>query len=264
MTPERLQSWIYRPVTNSRTLVLVHEPMLGQSIPVATWTREEVEALREQSGSQGEEVLTLAREHMEASGERETCKFVLQWYGERKAEPLRSTIIRLKPDDTLGSGGDITTTIAADAAAMSGSILQAIVPQLLSALEKKDRLMNGSTGIILAAYERALAMQQRSNDFLQTELAAYLQLVHDQGGGAHEPDEFREARARAIDKLVAVLPDFLNKGVAIAAHKLGTMEPPTREQKKAVALQALNALDPEDIAELVTGGASSDGEAPQH
>lgn len=262
MTPERLQSWIYRPVSGSTTLSLTYEPAIGQSSVVATWTREEVELTRENSGSQGDEVLTAARDYMEQLEQRDTCKFVLAWYGERRADPLRSTPIKLKPEEPA------SLATAFSAAAVSGgsdnALLVTVIVQLLGHLERKEKAANASQGIVLAAWERSLNMQQRVNDSQQKTIehlrAAISSLPEDESG------DMADVKARALDKLVQALPSVVNMGLQLAGSTTAAPKQLSRDQRMAAARDVLNSLEPNEIAELVASDDNTNGAAddPQH
>lgn len=271
MTPERLNSWIYRPVTGARTLTLVHQPLLGQETTIATWTREDVEMQRDQNGSQGQDVLDSAREHMELSQERDTCKFVLAWFSERSTNPLKSMILKLKPenDNALATEGDSAL------AAHGGGALVQLVPVFLNHISHTQRATIGSLGVLLAAHERTANAQQKIIDGQQAVIEKLLERVDalaSDGKGRTDSPGVAEAKARALDKLTSALPELVSAGVHIAAGKLGPPpQPPrrTREQLKAAAREAIGELHPEEIAELVSepependNGAAID--EPQH
>ena len=262
MTPERLQSWIYRPVSGSSTLSLTYEPQLGQSSVVATWTREEVEQARENSANHGDEVLTAARDYMEQLEQRDTCKFVLAWYGERRADPLRSTPLKLKPEETLNP--QLASALSGAAVGGDAGILVTIITQLLGHIAQTHRVNNASQGIVLAAFERALNMQQRTNDDQSKTIEHFRALVTEQDredGGA-----MSDVKARALDKLVQALPAVVNMGVQMASAASAPAKL-TREQRMSAARAALDSLEPNEIAELVSGEDNASGatdEPPQH
>lgn len=263
MTPEKLQSWIYRPVSGSSTLSLTYEPPLGQSSVVATWTREEVERTREESGSQGDEVLTAARDYMEQLETRDSAKFVLAWYGERRVDPLRSTPLKLKPEDQPSA----LPLSLASVATGDHALLVTVIVQLLGTLERKDRISNASQGIVLAAYERALNMQQRVNDSQATTIEHLRSLMSSLTDSDSDRGELADVKARALDKLVQALPAVVNMGVQLVTANAGPQKP-SREQRMTAARSALGALQPDEIAELGSeddnaNGATSD-DAPQH
>lgn len=250
MTPERLQSWIYRPVTSSRTLVLEHEPTIGQSKTIAQWSREEVETLREQNGSQGEEVLICAREHMENIGERDTQKFVLSWFGEKNPNALRSTIVKLQPDEASLAVGEAAARMTA---ATGGGDLAQILPFFLNHISQTQRATIGSIGVLLAAHERTASMQQKIIDGQQ----ALIQKLLEANDGQRETSGVSEAKTRILEKLSNVLPDMVSAGVHLAASKLSPPPPKPQPQlsadeRKAAARAALLELDPAEIAELVS------------
>ena len=263
MTPERLQSWIYRPVSGSSTLSLSYEPTLGQSSVVATWTREEVELTRENSGSQGDEVITAARDYMEQLEQREPCKFVLAWYGERRADPLRSTPIKLKPEDSPATA--LVPSAISAAANSDNALLVNVIFQLLGHIERNQKANNASQGIVLAAYERALNMQQRVNDGQEKTIDHLRALISTQPDT--EDGEISGVKARALDKLVQALPAVMNMGVQLATNAASAPPKASREQRMTAARAALENLDPSEIAELVSTDDSTDGgadDAPQH
>ncbi|HET8938983.1 MAG TPA: hypothetical protein VFN67_36315 [Polyangiales bacterium] len=251
MTPERLNSWIYRPVTASKVLILSHEPTIGQSSTIAQWSREDVELLREQNGSQGDEVLQCAREQMENAGERDTQKFVLSWFGDKSPNALRSTVLKLQPDESALAVGQV-------AAANGGGDLAQTLPFFLNHISQTQRATIGSIGVLLAAHERTAAMQQR---IIDSQLALIEKLLETNGGRA-DTSEVSEAKARVLEKLTSVLPDVVSAGLHLAASKLAPptaapkQQPPppqlTADQRKAAARAALLELEPAEITELVS------------
>lgn len=267
MTPEKLQSWIYRPVTNSRTLTLTYQPPIGQETVIATWTREEVLALQESGGSHGEEVLECAREYMAGAGERDTCKFVLAWFGEKNPNALRSMILKLKPDESTAPPEPIDMV-----AAQSGAALAQMIPFFLNHISQTQRATIGSIGVLLAAHERTASMQQKIIDGQQTLIQKLLEANDDR-----EPKDsaaIGEAKARVLEKLTNAIPDIVSAGVQLAAGRMtaGNAQPPstpqvmaprptptTRAELKAAALDALALLEPDEIAELVSTSEDDDG-----
>lgn len=268
MTPERLQSWIYRPVRDSRQLVLVHEPPLGQSTTVATWSREDVEQLREVNGSQGEEVLSCAREHIEALGEKDTQKFLLQWFGERSASPLRTQVLKLRADENALSPAE---NMALSAASGDNTQLVQMIPFFLNHIGQSQRATIGSIGVLLAAYERTAAMQQKFNEQQQQIIERLLEATQ---GSASKDDggEYKDAKIRALEKLVSAAPDIVGAVMSLAA---GKMQKPshapkpasgaadTAEERKAAAIDALAKLHPAELGELVSGD-DDDGAPDAH
>lgn len=263
MTPERLQSWIYRPVSGSSTLSLTYEPPIGQSSVVATWSREEVEQTRENSGSQGDEVLTAARDYMEQLEQREPCKFVLAWYGERRADPLRSTPLKLRPEEPASLAS--TFNAAAVSGASDNALLVNVITQLLGHLERKERAANASQGIVMAAWERSLSMQQRVNDSQAKTIEHLRAAIADLPDDADSGD-MADVKARALDKLVQALPSVVNMGLQLAGSASSPPKQLSREQRMAAARDVLNSLEPSEIAELVASDDNTNGatDEPQH
>jgi hypothetical protein len=263
MTPEKLQSWIYRPVTNSRTLTLTFQPTIGQETTVATWTREEVEALREQGGVHGEDVLETAREYMQGAGERDPCKFVLAWYGDKSANALRTTLLKLKPDESTAP----PEPLDALAAHSGGAALASMLPFFLNHISQTQRATIGSIGVLLAAHERTAAMQQKIIDGQQTLIQKLLEANDER----QQPDPaMGEAKARVLEKLTAAIPDIVAAGVHLAAggklaapapQQIAPPQPKSRAELKAAAMEALGALEPDEIAELSPGDDEDDGAA---
>ncbi|HEX6290291.1 MAG TPA: hypothetical protein VFZ66_13950 [Herpetosiphonaceae bacterium] len=263
MTPEKLQSWIYRPVTNSKTLTLTFVPTLGQESTIATWTREEVEALREQGGVHGEDVLETAREHMAAERERDTCKFVLAWWGDKNANPLRSTVLKLKPDESTAPPDPLETL----AAQSGGNAFAQMLPFFLNHISQTQRATIGSIGVLLAAHERTASMQQR---VIESQQALIQKLLETSDERAPVDAAMGEAKARVLEKLTNAIPDVVSAAVQLAAGggklaapaapaQIAPPKPKSRAELKEAALEALGALEPDEIAGLVVDGTEDDG-----
>ncbi|HET8939215.1 MAG TPA: hypothetical protein VFN67_37480 [Polyangiales bacterium] len=263
MTPEKLQSWIYRPVTNSKTLTLTFQPTIGQETVIATWTREEVEALRDTGMSHGEDVLESAREYMSGAGERDTCRFVLAWWGDKNPNALRSMVLKLKPDEALAPPEPAELALAASG---GGAQFAAMIPFFLNHISQTQRATIGSIGVLLAAHERTASMQQRVIESQQTLIQKLLESNDERA--QPENAAIGEAKARVLEKLTNAIPDIVAAGVHFAAGgklaapaeaaQLAPPKPKSRAELKQAALDALGALDPDEIADLDGGGNGAD------
>lgn len=150
MTPEKLSQWVNKVVPGGRTLVLAHDQAVGQPLVVATWTREDVDEAQEQNKSIGAQVLDAAQDHADSVGEG--CRFTLQWQSDT-GKTLRAIIHRAQPTERPENPH------AAHAEFVSPN---AMIGQLLSHISQQQRVINGSIGAVLSAYERALVMQQKT------------------------------------------------------------------------------------------------------
>lgn len=150
MTPEKLTQWANKVVPGGFALVLVHEQAVGGGLVVASWTRQEVDELKERGVSIGADVLDCAQDHADSCGE--SCRFVIQWQSDL-GKPIRTIVHRAQPADRP------TNEHALHAEFVSPN---AMIGQLLNHISSQQRVMNGSIGAVLAAYERALGMQQKT------------------------------------------------------------------------------------------------------
>jgi hypothetical protein len=199
MTPERLSMWLYKTVPGGVRLQLVHEQALTGGITIASWTRAEVDEARETpvpGQSIAELLIEAGEEHANNLGE--SCRFLIQWVGEQ-AQPLRTLIHRAAPTDKQSMS---------DGAALAGNVTgNAMTGQLLAHIAQQQKVINGSIGVILTAYERAMTMQQQ----MIQQLAARLDALPP----ADVSNEHVTAvKIRAFEKLADLGPDVGRLAIA--------------------------------------------------
>lgn len=207
MTPDKLQGWIYKPVPGGSTLQLTHDQAIGPSpgMVVASWSRSEVDNARECNVNQAEQVLEEAQAHADSSGE--ACRFLIQWVSD-VGRPLRTLIHRAAPSEPTNN------VYAANADSVSTN---AMVAQLLNHIHQQQKVLNGSMGTVLGAYDKALAMQQliiaQQNEMLRSSHREIRQLTE---APALTPGdtELAAMKVRALDKLMELGPDVLRMAIA--------------------------------------------------
>jgi hypothetical protein len=196
MTPEKLQGWIYKVIPGGRTLRVVHEQALGQGLTIASWTREEVDGSKAANLNHAEQVLDEAQFHADSVGE--ACRFLIQWCSESD-KPLRTMIHRAAPSEgsvnQFAAGADLVSP-------------NAMVGQLLSHIHDQQKVLNGSIGVVLSAYDRAMNMQGEMLKQMGTMLQAQRKQLAEQVDSP-EVLELTRAKTRAFDKLVDGIPDVL-------------------------------------------------------
>ncbi len=209
MDAERLNAWIYKVVPGGRVLALVHEQALGQGLVVSSWSREEVDAAQTTGVSLGDDVLATSREH--AENVNEACRFLLQWQTE-VGRSIRAMVLRAAPVEPTGN------RFAENADMVSGNATQA---QLLSHIAQQQRTMNGaisvvstSFGLVMAAYERALTMQQ---SIIET-MGKRLDNMPIAGA---EDETVLALKAKALEKLIEIGPDVARLGLQAARYAMG-------------------------------------------
>ena len=203
---DRLQLWIYKVCPGGVRLQLVHEQALTTGVIVTSWSREDVEDARANpvaGCSIAEQLIDAANEHAENLGE--SCRFAVQWVG-AQGQPLRTMFHRAGPSDPASAG-----VHALQAGNVSGNQMTA---QLLSHIAQQQKVINGSIGVILTAYERAMAMQQQ----MIAQLGARLDALPP--AAAEHSEEFAKAKIRALDKLSDLGPDIARLGIAAVQRAL--------------------------------------------
>lgn len=210
MTPERLQLWIYKVVPGGRVLALSHDQAIGPALVVASWSREDADQAREARESLAEQLLDAAQDHADSIGE--ACRFTIQWQTDapldgRPPRALRSLIHKAFPQDTPKSEG----AIVADAVSTN-----AMVGQLLAHISTQQKVINGSIGAVLAAYERAMAMQATMLKQAQEQLnQRALEMQHILEARGPETDEqLAEMKRQAWQKVLEVGPDVAKLAIA--------------------------------------------------
>lgn len=200
-TPEKLQGWIYKVIPGGRTLQLVHEQALGQGLTIASWSREEVDSNKDANVNHGEQVLDEAQFHADSVGE--ACRFLIQWCSDT-GKPLRTMIHRAAPSEGA------TNKFAAGADLVSPN---AMVGQLLQHIHDQQKVLNGSIGVVLSAYERAMNMQADMLKQTSQMLQAQRKQLADQTE-TPEQIELVRAKTRAFDKLVDAVPDVFKFAIS--------------------------------------------------
>ena len=192
LTPDRMQIWIYKTCPGGKFLTLTHEQALGQGLTVASWTRDEVYGAKERDEDFGSLVLDAAKDHADSVGE--ACRFVIAWTTDDiNPRMLRSIIHRCQPTEKPDN------VFADHADKVSGN---ATIGQLLSHIAGQQKVINGSIGVILQAYERAMNMQQSLCDKLARRLDA-LEIP----AAAQEDVRVTELKIAGLTKLVEMGPD---------------------------------------------------------
>lgn len=206
MSAERMSKWINKAVPGGTFLVLLHEQSVGTPLCVATWTREDVEEAREQAQSIGADVLSAAQDHADSVGEG--CRFLLQWQNET-TRAIRSIVHRAVPSDREPGEHALHAEFVSP---------NAMIGQLLGHISQQQRVINGSIGAVLAAYERALLMQQKTIESQGAVITARAaDAVEGELGGA-ESGELIALKARALEKLIELGPDVVRMAASSVAH----------------------------------------------
>jgi hypothetical protein len=148
MTPERFNAWIYKTCPGGTRLQLAHDQSMQSAVVVNSWEKEDVAEARDNTPGDtiGDQLLMSAQEYADNLGE--SCKFTVSWMS-ASGHPIRAMIHRAGPAQPINE-------YAANAGNVSGNATQA---QLLSHIHQQQKVINGSIGAILTAYERTIAMQ---------------------------------------------------------------------------------------------------------
>lgn len=197
MKPERLDQWINKVVPGGRSLVLLHDQAIGPALVIGCWSREECDDAQQHGLSIGDQLLDAAQDHSDNTGE--ACRFQLQWQNE-SGRPLRTMIHKSFPRDVPKQEG----AIVADAVSSN-----AMVGQLLGHISTQQKVINGSIGAVLAAYERAMAMQAqmlKQQGEMLTQRSLELQALIEQGGG---DQQLADIKKQAWTKVVELGPDVV-------------------------------------------------------
>lgn len=215
MTPERLDLWIHKVVPGGRSLTLVHEQALGQGLTVASWTREDVDDAKERAlvPSIAAQLLEAAQDH--ADSVQEACRFVIQWVNDA-GRPLRSLVHRVQPERRaeLGEGAAFADAVSPNA----------IIGQLLSHVSGQQKVINGSIGVVLSAYERAMHMQQAMMKAQAELLQAHMLEGPTRSRRSESSEELDRMKIRAFEKLVELGPGVLQMAVGAVMGRV-TGEP---------------------------------------
>ena len=212
LSSEKLSTWVNKVVPGGRALVVLHEQAMGgPGLTVATWMREDVDEARENGQSIGAEVLSSTQDHADSVGE--SCRFQIQWQND-KGQTLRSIVHRAVPTDRP------TNEHALHAEFVSPN---AMIGQLLSHISQQQRVINGSIGAVLAAYERALVMQQKTMETQASIIIATRQELATTAVLPAEAPELTALKTRAFEKLLELGPDVIRTVVAsVVAHKFAS------------------------------------------
>lgn len=216
MSPERLNAWIYKVVPGGTRLQLVHEHSLTGGLTVASWEREQVDETRETpvpGQTIGDQVIEAATEHANNVGD--SCKFVVQWT-RADGSPLRSMHHRAAPDGTGPNVEQLPTAANGNLAALQLQAQQ----QLLGHIAQQQKVINGSIGVVLTAFERAMAMQQRMIETLGARLEALPPPDADQN------EQVTALKIRALEKFAELGPDVTRLAIAAVGRAMGADAPP--------------------------------------
>lgn len=217
MTPEKVSQWVNKVVPGGRSLVLAHEQTVGQPLVVATWTREDVDECVENNRSIGAQILDAAQDHADSVGEG--CRFVLQWHSDL-GKVLRSIVHRAAPSERPANDGALHAEFVSP---------NAMIGQLLSHISQQQRVINGSIGAVLSAYERALHMQQKTLESQATMIMA--QQAQPARVGAAYDEQLIALKSEALRRGLELLPDLSRMMIAAFAGRFegDDGEPPQGE-----------------------------------
>lgn len=207
MNADRLNAWIYKLCPGGVRLQLVFDQALVSGTVINSWPREDVDAAREApipGQTIGDQLIEAAQEHADNLGE--SCKFSIVWAG-RDGQPLRTMHHR------AGPSGGTANEYAAQAGNVTGN---ALTGQLLTHIHQQQKVLNGSIGIILTAYERTLTMQQVMIEKLASRLDAMPLPSPDT-----DSEAVQAAKLRALEKVVDLGPDVARLAIATVAKHLG-------------------------------------------
>lgn len=206
MTPEKLSAWIIKVVPGGRSLVLAHDQAVGQPLVVATWLREDVDECIEQNKSIGAQVLDAAQDHADSVGEG--CRFSLQWQSD-VGKTLRAIVHRASPSERPANEHALHAEFVSP---------NAMIGQLLSHISQQQRVINGSIGAVLSAYERALHMQSKTIEQQNVMLAASRHELQTVGASVGDV-QLSQLKAEALRKFVDLGPDVMKMAIAaFGAH----------------------------------------------
>jgi hypothetical protein len=207
MTPEKLSQWVNKLVPGGRALVLAHDQAVGQPLVVATWTREDVDEALEQNKSIGAQVLDAAQDHADSVGEG--CRFTLQWQSDT-GKTLRAIVHRAAPSERPQNEHALHAEFVSP---------NAMIGQLLSHISQQQRVINGSIGAVLSAYERALHMQTKTIEQQNVMLTASRVELQTVGGGADV--QLSQLKADALRKFLDLGPDVVRMAIAAIGARAG-------------------------------------------
>lgn len=206
MTPEKLNTWLYKPCPGGVALQLAH----GQAGPtpdlvVASWSRDEVFGARDAGISQADVVIDEAQDHADSMGE--SCKFLIAWVSEA-GRPLRTIVHRVSPVEPTNN------IYAANADAISTN---AMIAQFLGHIHQQQKLVNGNMLTVCTAYERAMGMQQamltQMSDLVKSHRRE-LDRLADVTTVNPEAGELARLKSRAFEKLIELGPDVVKLAIA--------------------------------------------------
>jgi hypothetical protein len=200
MTPDRLNVWIYKTCPGGTRLQLAHDQSLQSAVIVNSWEKEDVAEARENppGDSIGDQLLVSAQEYADNLGE--SCKFTISWMS-ANGHPIRAMIHRAGPAQPVNE-------YAANAGNVSGNATQA---QLLSHIHQQQKVINGSIGAILTAYERTIAMQAGMINSLAQRIDTAPQ-------PSVEDAEVTRLKIRALEKATELGPDVFRLFLAAASR----------------------------------------------
>jgi hypothetical protein len=222
--------FLYRPPVQGKAVSLLADQGLGSTLVVVTYTREECEASADPGAGQPdlvEEVQQAAVDHCDATGE--PTRFQLVWFNadnrQIKSSP-HSAAPSEKPKDGLEPGRAMHSGEPVSAGRIVSELLNALERKDF-ALDRKDKVLNTSVGVVLLAYEKALTMQQKTIDTMAKlieELSGEAAKATRKGLAAPErtAEEIsaevrtQELKQAALGKLIELGPDLLQLGIKVA------------------------------------------------
>lgn len=208
MTPEKMSAWVTKVVPGGRSLVLAHDQAVGQALVVATWMREDVDECVENNRSIGAQVLDAAQDHADSVGEG--CRFSLQWKSDT-GQTLRAIVHRAAPSERPANEHALHAEFVSP---------NAMIGQLLSHISQQQRVINGSIGAVLSAYERALHMQTKTIDQQNAMLAASRAELQQTTVGSGDV-QLAQLKTEALRKFVDLGPDVMRMAIAAFGARVG-------------------------------------------
>jgi hypothetical protein len=208
MKPERMKSWIVARPTGATRLQLLHDGGLGSHTPVMSWSVADIENMDSPTSPDAtvNAVEEAAREH--ATSEGEPCSYLLQWQA-KNGVAIKSVGHKAAPDVDADGAPGVKLPDAMNA--------NRIVTELLGHISMQQKTMQQGMVGVLAAYEKALAMQQKVIDSLAVRVA---ELPPPQLA-AGDNEEVQRLKMIAFQKLIDIGPDVLNLGIHAIAKSAG-------------------------------------------
>lgn len=227
MKRDRMQLLLEKRSPRASTLALLHDQGLADKTVVQLWEVAELDAARDNGLEPVDLVWESAQQHADDTGD--VCRFRLQWQSEA-GNALVGVIHSATPTEKQRN------TLAKEE-----STHAQIARELLVAIKDKDKVIQGSIGVLLKAYESALAMQDRTI-VAQARTIEVLAANHGTGGAAPENPEVVALKIRGLERLISFLPDAARLG--IAAYTEHRDEKRIRDAQAAVAASSNGSAPP--------------------